>query len=801
MTFSALVAGVISLLVIAGFVLATGGSIFSPGELNAVTQTDDTATVMLLGGVTAHAQLEGKCDVCHAPIWSGQKMGDRCMSCHADVAEQSKNGTGLHGQLDANAATCIRCHTEHHGPDAPATLADPRVFPHDSTGFALASHLQPAVREGLTCRQCHQSSPRDFSKQDCISCHQQRDPSRMSTHIATYGQLCLNCHDGKETYGHAFKHTSYALEGKHAEAACAGCHKGQTTIPAMKATATGCIDCHGSKDIHQGRLGTDCASCHTPKGWDGAKLDHATQAKFALEGKHAAADCLTCHVNRQWTGLGTTCASCHQKDDTHKGKFGSDCASCHNPSGWDDAKFDHAMTGFTLSASHASVSCEKCHANKQWANTPATCVGCHAGKDKHNGTLGTDCASCHKPTQWSDASFNHNEAPFKLAGQHAGVACEKCHTKAPPASTATNCYACHANKDKHNGSMGTVCETCHNPSSWTRVSIDHSKFAFKLTGAHASVTCQKCHTGGNPKNTPTTCNACHGAKDPHNGVYGTACERCHVTSSWSKTSVDHSKFGFKLTGGHAGVTCAKCHKSGLAKNTPTACASCHAKPASHDQYFSGTCNSCHTTTAWRPAAFDHAQTTYKLTGAHLSVTCIKCHKQPAVTFQGAPSICESCHAKPANHTGQMATNCSQCHSTKAWSPSTFDHSKSTSFPLVGAHTTLLCTKCHSASSWGGLSKTCSSCHNAPSSHPSFYGSTCTLCHTQSAFTPISYTATTHTFPMTHHNSNRACTACHTATTTLQNYTCAKCHDPSRIEGHSGRSSSACASCHPTGRGG
>lgn len=731
MTFSALVAAIISLLVVAGFIVATGNSIFSPGDLNAVAQTDG-AQAISLGGVSTHAQLEGKCDACHASIWSGKKMGDMCMTCHSDVADQSRNSTGLHGKLDANASTCLRCHTEHHGATAPATLADPHVFPHDETGYALTAHTQPVLRDAITCRQCHPASPRDYAQQDCQTCHAQRDAAKMAVHTDTYGTTCLNCHDGKDSYGHAFTHTAYALEGKHGDTACAGCHKGSTTLAALRSTSTACVSCHGAKDIHAGRLGSDCASCHTPKGWDGATLDHTNQTKFALTGKHATAACETCHVNRKWTGLDTACASCHAKDDAHKGKFGSDCAKCHNANGWDDtANFDHSVTGFALTASHRDVSCEKCHADKHFANTPTNCAGCHASDDQHKGALGTSCESCHKPTRWSDASFNHSTTSFKLVGKHSGVACEQCHTKAPPSATSTTCVSCHASQDKHNGSFGTVCETCHNPSSWSDAHIDHSKFAFKLTGAHAGVTCSKCHTGGNPK------------------------------------------------------------------NTPTACASCHNKPASHDTYFGGACSSCHSTKAWRPAAFDHAKTTYKLTGAHLSVTCLKCHKQPAVTFKGAPSICESCHDKPANHTGPMGTNCSQCHTTKAWRPSTFSHG-STGFPLVGAHTSLLCTKCHTGSTFGGLSATCASCHNKPASHPSFYGTTCTKCHTQSAWTPIHYTAS-HTFPIYHRNAGGVCTKCHTSS--FSAYTCAKCHDPNNIEGHAGRSSSSCASCHPTGGGG
>jgi len=731
MTFSALFFAAISAAVVALAIALSGGSIFSPGGLSGWTQPD-SAKLVSTGGVNSHAELAGRCDACHAPIWSGQKMGDRCVACHADVAQQSATGAGLHGKLDANAATCLRCHTEHHGPDASTTLADPMVFPHDQTGFALTAHLRPAAKDPVGCRGCHTTSPSSYKAPDCVSCHTKLDAAKMATHTDTYGAACRNCHDGKDTYGHTFAHTTYALTGKHAGAACASCHKGSTTIAALRATSTTCATCHAKDDIHQGRLGQTCGSCHTPASWTGATLDHATQTTFALAGKHATAACETCHVNRQWTGLGTTCASCHAKDDPHQGKFGSDCASCHNPADWKDAKFDHGTTGFSLTQAHATVSCDKCHANNHFAGTPTNCAGCHASQDKHNGVLGTSCEGCHKPTKWSDNGFNHSAVAFKLVGAHAGVTCEKCHAKAPPASTTTTCVGCHAAQDVHKGSMGSVCETCHKPTAWLDVTVDHNAFPFKLTGAHASVACSSCHKDSSPK------------------------------------------------------------------NTPTACASCHAKPVTHDSNFAGVCSSCHTTKAWTPAKFDHATTSYKLTGAHMAVVCLKCHAKPTVTFAGAPSICASCHQKPANHTGAMGTNCSQCHTTKAWSPSTFNHSNTT-FKLTGAHTSLLCTKCHkSSTTFAGLPTACAGCHNSPSSHPSFYGTTCTLCHTTSAWTPPRY-AGSHTFPMTHRGAGSVCTKCHT--TTLSAYTCAKCHDPSTIEGHSGRSSSNCASCHPTGSGG
>jgi hypothetical protein len=664
MTFTALAAAVITLLVIAGAILATGNAVFSPGALSGLTQPDG-AQVASVGGVTSHAQLEGRCDACHAPIWSGQRMGDRCLACHADVATQAASGTGLHGKLDATAATCLRCHTDHRGATASATLADPSVFPHDQTGFALTAHLQPAAATAVGCRGCHPTSPKDYKAPACLGCHQQLDAAKMATHTDTYGAQCLNCHDGKDTYGHAFAHTSYALTGKHAVADCAGCHKGSTTVAALQATSTACISCHAKDDIHEGRLGQSCATCHTPDGWTGAQLDHTKQTTFPLAGKHAGTACESCHVNRQWTGLATTCVACHAKDDAHGGKFGTDCASCHNPSDWKQATFDHATTGFALTQAHASVGCAKCHQNDRFAGTPTNCAGCHASVDKHKGALGSKCETCHKPTQWSAASFNHSSTSFKLTGKHAGVGCEQCHTSGPP------------------------------------------------------------------------------------------------------------------------------------QNTSTACASCHARPASHDSHFGANCATCHSTKAWKPAAFNHSVTSYKLTGAHASTTCLKCHHSPSKTFAGAPKTCASCHAKPANHTGAMASGCGTCHSTKAWSPSTFNHNNTT-FKLTGAHTSLLCQKCHTKSSFGGLPTTCAACHSKPASHPGFYGTVCTKCHSTSSWTRISYRGA-HTFPMNHRGAGGICTKCHT--TSLQSYTCAKCHNPSRIEEHAGRSSSTCASCHPTGAGG
>ena len=658
LTFSALLAAIIVLLVIGGVILVTGNTMFSPGGLSAMAVSDG-AQQASTGGVTSHAQLAGRCDACHAPIWSGQTMGDLCLACHGDVAQQAATKTGLHGKLEASASTCLRCHTEHHGAAASTTVADPMVFPHDRTGFALTAHLAPAVASSVGCRDCHASAPRSYSAATCLGCHQGIDAAAMARHTATFGSTCLNCHDGKDTYGRAFAHTTYALTGRHATADCAACHQGNTTLAALRTTPTACASCHAKDDIHQGRLGASCSTCHTTGGWPGAQLNHSTQTSFPLTGKHATVDCLSCHVNRQWTGLGTSCASCHAKQDPHAGKFGTDCASCHSTAGWASATFDHSRTGFPLTHAHAGVACASCHANNAYAGTPANCAACHAKQDKHNGALGSNCEACHTATQWANASFNHNAASFKLTGAHASVACEVCHTSGPPQTTSTSCASCHAKPANHSGPMGGNCGSCHTTRAWTPASFNHSRTSYQLTGAHLGLTCLRCHTSASVTfaGAPSICASCHAKPANHTGAMGGNCGQCHRTTAWSPSTFNHNSTSFRLTGAHSRLLCSKCHRSSSTfAGLPTTCAACHTRPSSHPSFY-GTCTMCHTTSSWSPHytgshsfPIGHGGAGGDCTKCHTSsfgaYTCAKCHNPATIDGHAgrSPSQCASCHA-------------------------------------------------------------------------------------------------------------------------------------------------------------
>jgi hypothetical protein len=75
--------------------------------------------------------------------------------------------------------------------------------------------------------------------------------------------------------------------------------------------------------------------------------------------------------------------------------------------------------------------------------------------------------------------------------------------------------------------------------------------------------------------------------------------------------------------------------------------------------------------------------------------------RPAVRGQ-----CAACHRAPANPLhAQAGSNCSVCHSAKAWQPATFDHTRF--FALNGPHQTA-CTTCHIGGNTSGY--TCFGCH-------------------------------------------------------------------------------------------
>ncbi len=571
------ITGIISVFVtscaILGFALFSGGQMFSAGALNA--QQGDN-----YGGVTSHAQIQ-KCSACHVFPLGAQTMADRCAACHTDIAEQMKDVAKLHGAIQQKSSgplACYDCHPEHRGKTAALTEMGENTFPHETLGFSLKAHQLTAARTAFDCKDCHHEDIKNFSQDTCDSCHRQMDIVFTQTHVLSFGNDCLACHDGVDRFGDNFNHAAFPfrLNGKHAEAACTKCHLDARTVADLQSAPQDCFSCHQRDDEHDGRFGQNCSACHSPEGWQPAKFDH-NLAAFKLEGEHAEAKCEQCHVDNVFKGTPTDCYSCHQKDDEHNGAYGTDCGACHSPEGWQPAKFDHNLSVFKLEGEHAEARCEQCHTSNVFKGTPTDCYSCHQKDDEHDGRFGQDCSACHSPEGWQPAKFDHNLSVFKLEGKHVEARCEQCHTGNVFKGTPTDCYSCHRQDDEHNGAYGTDCGACHTPNDWEDATFDHNLSNFPLTGTHVNTACEKCHTGGQFNGLASSCISCHADPNFHAGAFSTDCASCHNTSRWFKATfnlrhpeprADEEGSGIN----HGGATCRQCHPSTVYQSS---CVACH----------------------------------------------------------------------------------------------------------------------------------------------------------------------------------------------------------------------------------
>ena len=144
------------------------------------------------------------------------------------------------------------------------------------------------------------------------------------------------------------------------------------------------------------------------------------------------------------------------------------------------------------------------------------------------------------------------------------------------------------------------------------------------------------------------------------------------------------------------------------------CRACHADV--HGGRLGTDCRRCHDENAWKPApGFDHGRTRYPLRGAHVSVSCEKCH--PEGRFSGLRfDDCQACHPSP--HTAAFAPgkSCSSCHDPAGWARragAAFDHAR-TRFPLEGGHAKVACAACHKGGRYKSLGgAVCEACHPDP----------------------------------------------------------------------------------------
>jgi hypothetical protein len=548
-----------------------------------------------------------------------------------------------------------------------------------------------AKLEGLNnCTQCHEAGER-VSPQRCFVCHteiQQRVAKKQGFHgrLSDAERTCNLCHhdhqgrtfamvdwgkEGKAGFDHA--RTGFALAGKHAPLKCEKCHldrlivdpeirKLRTTKPGHETflgVAVTCAACHF--DEHRGQLRDSCMDCHTESEWKPAKRFNHARTDYPLKGKHAAVECLPCHLQERDPGFAQarasspapvsevfsrykpvahgSCLDCHK--DPHANRFGESCENCHGEQGWlvfkgvmAEQAF-HEKTRYPLRGAHVEVACKTCHGpfrgvKAVFKGLPfAHCTSCHV--DAHLAQLagaGNACDRCHTVQGFRPARYEaQDHTSWPLLGAHEAVACQHCHRV--DQKLAARAVPVRAWLEKR-----------------------RRKDEISLVQFH-------------PAGKTSRCDACHA--DPHGGqfqkrVQKAGCSDCHEVAAWKSVRFDHDReTKFSLTAGHAKRACASCHMkeaTGLVRYTPlpTGCASCHADV--HAGQFAlarrapTDCTRCHSSADWKGTSFQHRPpfTSYELQGKHVSVDCAGCHREVAVAprvkatrYRGVPTSCEGCH--------------------------------------------------------------------------------------------------------------------------------------------------------------
>lgn len=519
----------------------------------------------------AHSELEGlkNCSQCHAR--KRQVDSESCLACHTLLNERISAGKGLHA--NDSFKECQTCHVEHQGedyeliwwPDGKENLD------HRDAGYELLGK-----HKTLKCEQCHKSQfivekekfvekQKDLNRtflglnQACLTCHQDE-------HRAQMNESCTTCHtmDGWKPAA-KFSHTTarYQLVGRHQTVVCAACHPAvqdnkwpdNPAYQKIRGLAFGaCTDCH--TDPHNNRFGPNCENCHTPNGWSSVKtaaFDHS-KTQFPLLGKHQNVACDKCHTPGQSIKIARfeRCTDCHA--DYHLGQFvdraqGGACEECHTVQGFSPSTFtiaQHQESDYKLAGGHLAVPCFLCHSKSNvgadetitFSFSSTRCADCHANPHKNTVEKYLNkggCEYCHTVTSWAEKIFDHAETGFALIGRHEKAACTSCHKQEESADRLANlvftklpseCQGCHADihlgqfRKKNDNAEKTVtrCERCHTPIDWLADKFDHNRDSqFKLDGAHAYVTCEKCHPQATVKEKTV-----HLFKLPH-----TDCSYCH----------------------------------------------------------------------------------------------------------------------------------------------------------------------------------------------------------------------------------------------------------------------------------
>ncbi|GAB4473900.1 MAG: hypothetical protein Kow0088_09540 [Anaerolineales bacterium] len=321
------------------------------------------------------------------------------------------------------------------------------------------------------------------------------------------------------------------------------------------------------------------------------------------------------------------------------------------------------------------------------AETGGDCQACHVAPWS-TGSMADRCLVCH--TDVLDQKNDPTSLHGIIAQNEKSLKCARCHPE-------------------HRGQTASL-------TVMTLVDFPHELVGFSLRkhlqkSNREAFVCVDCHVENLNTFNPLTCDTCHqqtqaAFMQAHRDDFGTSCLNCHDGVDRFGQNFDHANFQFRLEGKHQDVNCVRCHTNArsvgdfaLASNE---CVACHLQDDKHDGKFGSDCSACHTAMDWDEVTFDHARTSFPLTGAHQQIECEKCHTQGR--YIGTPMACVACHLEPQVHAGLFGTDCEACHTTRAWQPATFNGPHT--FPINHGEANS-CLTCHPTTY---RQYTCYGCH-------------------------------------------------------------------------------------------
>ena len=436
--------------------------------------------------------------------------------------------------------------------------------------------------------------------------------------------------------------------------------------------------------------------------------------------------------------------------------------------------------------------------------------------------------------------------------------CDNCHEAFNKKLQRRLCLDCHKkvakdikNKSGFHGMHKPIhsqeCKYCHSEHlgrgadivQFNKDLFDHDVSDFELKDAHIGVACQSCHRPNKLyRDAPHDCYSCHKKSDVHRGKLGKKCNDCHSEKDWVKTTFDHSKTDYPLTGKHRDTSCVLCHPGNLYKDVPDQCQDCHRINDMHNGNLGAKCEKCHSTQGWESKYFDHGKRTkYKLMGKHgnarcdschlnsdykkqLKIDCYSCHKKQDIHKnklgkkckqchqetgwrtlkfkhdKAKKTLCYDCHKLDDVHKKRYGEKCKDCHGTKNWQKTKFDHDKDTDYILRAKHKDVGCDLCHLGDVKNEKDKTaCTECHAIDDIHEKKLGKQCGQCHNETGWRrQVYFDHDLTTYPLLGLHATTPCEECHfdakyRETTTL----CFDCHEGD--DGHQLALGKQCVDCH------